>query len=147
MHITVVRETKFKDAQCVTTSCSGFNIMTAAAASVNCGGLSLLWKYKEEGLFRLENQKVMGPNVIRFEFVTGKPKHGDEERYFVVGCYIPLLDKDGTTRRLIKQTTMLKPKGVTPLIMDGLNAHLGVPRGHHEELLSDLVGTSGYVAS
>ena len=89
----------------------------------------------------------MGPNVIRFEFVMGKPHHGDEERYFVVGCYIPPSDKDGTTRRLIEQTMLLKPKRATPIIMGDLNARLEVPWDCQEELLSDLVGTWGYSAS
>lgn len=117
--------------------------MTEAAASANCGGLSLLWKDKEEDLFRMENQKVMGPNVLKFEFVTGKPQRGDEERYFVVGCYVPPSDKDGTTRQLIESTMLLKPKGAIPIIMGDLNAHLEVPRTYQEELLADLIGTWG----
>ena len=45
---------------------------------------------KEREGFRVENEKAMGPNIISFELVTGDDEE-EEERWCVVGCYLPPL--------------------------------------------------------
>ena len=57
-----------------------------------------------------------------------KPRHGDVKQHFVVGCYILSLNKDGTTRRLVNQIMLLKPKRSIPILMRDLHANLEVPR-------------------
>ena len=49
---------------------------------------------KERDGFRVENEKAVGPNVISFELITGDDE-GKEERWYVVGCYLPPSDKRG----------------------------------------------------
>ena len=51
VNIAVVQETKFINPQYATKGAAGYKIRTAAAASVACGGLSLLWKDGEKDLF------------------------------------------------------------------------------------------------
>ena len=47
-------------------------IMTAGAGTANCGGITLL--VKENDAFTIENEKVVGPNVISFKMLTGPHK-------------------------------------------------------------------------
>ena len=47
---------------------------------------------KERDGFRVENEKAVGPNIISFDLITGNDE-GEEERWYVVGCYLPPSDK------------------------------------------------------
>jgi len=46
------------------------------------GGIALLWQPDHEG-FGVEATRVVTPNLITFQLVTG------DERYYVMGIYIP----------------------------------------------------------
>ena len=80
---------------------------------------------------RVENEKVVGNNVISFELVLNK-----EERFFAVGCYFPPSDKEGEARKLAEKALRERPKGAMPLVVGDFNANLDVPRNKEEESLS-----------
>jgi hypothetical protein len=149
VHIAVVQETKFSKAEFATKQWSGYKIRTGAAGSINCGGISLLYKegIETRDLYRVENDAVIGTNVIAFELITGTTARGDArgkvERYYVVGCYIPPSDTDGTTRRTIERALEMRPKGSVPLVIGDLNANLEFPRDRQEEILSTAMGRLG----
>ena len=49
---------------------------------------------KEREGFKVENERAVGPNVISFELITGDNK-GEEERWYMMECYLPPLTKRG----------------------------------------------------
>ena len=62
---------------------SGYKIRIAAAGSINCGEILPLYRECVEmwDLYRVENDAVIGSNVIAFESITGKMAKGQEEGY------------------------------------------------------------------
>ena len=97
---------------------AGCKIWTGATGSTNCAGISLLYKEGEETqyLYRVENDKVVGTNVITFELITRTTAKGQLLQYYVVRCYIPPSDKDGTTQKNIEHALDMMPKGAVPLV-------------------------------
>ncbi len=67
---------------------SGYSVIASKAASPHQGGIALLWE-NEHPDFEMEAVKVCTPNLLTFQLVTG------EERYFVMGVYIPPLTRRG----------------------------------------------------
>jgi hypothetical protein len=79
--IGILAETKIIGGIC-TPFLSGYNVFASNAVSVQQGGVALFWKPNK--LYEIEEWPVRGPNVITFVVVAGV------ERYYAVGCYIPL---------------------------------------------------------
>ena len=104
-------------------------IMTAGAGTANCGGITLL--VKENNTFTIENEKVVGPNVISSEMLTGPHK-----RWFVVGCYLPPSDKEEVTHRMVITALESRPEGTCPIVVCDLNSDLDFPWDRQEEILS-----------
>ena len=63
--IAVLQEVKITDAKFATRKWVGYEILTASAGTVKYRGIALLMK--ENDTFTIENEKVVGPNVISFE--------------------------------------------------------------------------------
>ena len=61
---------------------SGYKVLSTKAPSKHKGGIALLWQPDHEG-FEVEAARVVTPNLITFQLVTG------DERYYVMGIYIP----------------------------------------------------------
>ena len=129
--IAFLQEVKIKDPKFATKRFDGYEIRTAAAGTARCGGVALLVRENNEWAFTVENEKVVGPNVISFELVTGRHK-----RWFVVGCYLPPSDKEGATQRMVIDALENRPKGTCPMLIGDLNANLDFPRDRQEEILS-----------
>ena len=87
---------------------------------------------------QVENEKVVGNNVISFEMVLNK-----EEIFFAVGCYFLPSDKEGKARKLMEKALRERPKGTTPLVLGDLNVNLDAPRSLEEESLSQEMGEHG----
>ena len=141
VHIAILQEIKFADAKYAGRNWAGYKIRTAAATSAHCGGVALLYKEgpRVQDLYRMENDRVVGKNVVSCEVVTGlrkKQRGWDETRYFIVGCYIPPSEKDGTTRRLVEKALDSRPKGSIPIVLGDLNADLEFPRNRQEVILA-----------
>ena len=88
MYVTVLQETKIAQAKFAPWRFKRFTIRVPPTSGQNCGGVALA--VRENSLFRTENERIAGPNVISFEMVVAK-----DERWFVVGCYLPPSDKGG----------------------------------------------------
>jgi hypothetical protein len=69
---------------------SGYKVLSTKAPSKHKGGIALLWQPDHEG-FEVEAARVVTPNLITFQLVTG------DERYYVMGIYIPPNDAGGET--------------------------------------------------
>jgi hypothetical protein len=67
---------------------SGYKVLSTKAPSKHKGGIALLWQPDHEG-FDVEAARVVTPNLITFQLVTG------DERYYVMGTYIPPNDAGG----------------------------------------------------
>ena len=61
--VAIVQETKFTNTDFAARRWAGFDILTAAAATKNCGGIALLVKADEQR-FLVENMKVVGPCAV-----------------------------------------------------------------------------------
>ena len=85
--IAVVTETKITDAR-YTRLTSGYKILASKAASHNQGGIALLWKENHPG-FEVESAKILTPNLLTFQLVTG------DKRFYCMGVYIPPTDTMG----------------------------------------------------
>jgi hypothetical protein len=73
---------------CYTLMTSGYKVLLTKAPSKHQGGIALLWQPEHAG-FEVEATKIMTPNLITFRLVTG------DERYYVMGMYIPPNDTGG----------------------------------------------------
>ena len=80
---------------------------------------------------RVENAKVVGTNILSFGAVLN-----EEERFFAIGCYFPLSDKEGEAQRLVEQALRDKPTDSMSLVIGDLNANLDAPRSQREEVLA-----------
>ena len=105
--IGVLQETKITN-DIYTRSASGYAVVATNVSSARQGGVALIWK--EDGGFEVEEATIAHPNVITFQLVTG------EERFYVVGCYVP--PSDLTTLEHITKAMERKPKGCKLLDID-----------------------------
>jgi hypothetical protein len=85
--LAVVTETKITDDR-YTRLASGYKILASKAASHNQGGIALLWKENHQG-FEVELAKIVTPNLLTFQLVTG------DELFYCMGVYIPPTDMMG----------------------------------------------------
>jgi len=83
----VLTETKLTDDR-YPKHVSGYCVIASKATSPHQGGVALLWE-KDHRDFEVEAVQVRSPNLLTFQLVTG------EERYFVMGAYIPPADTTG----------------------------------------------------
>jgi hypothetical protein len=60
---------------------SGFKIISSKATSHSQGGIALLWN-KGHACFEVEAAKIVTPNLLTFQLVTGY------KRFYVMGIYI-----------------------------------------------------------
>ena len=78
IYIVAVQETEFTKADFATKQWSGYKIRTGTE-----GEIALLYKEGVEtrDLYRVENDAVIGTNVITFELITGTAVRRDVGRY------------------------------------------------------------------
>jgi hypothetical protein len=67
---------------------SGCKVLATKAPSKHQGGIALLWQPDHEA-FEIEATKIVTPNLITFQLVTG------DQRYYVIGIYIPPNNTEG----------------------------------------------------
>ena len=131
VNIAVLQEVKIKDPKYATRKCAGCETLTALAGTANCGGVALLVMENDDWAFTIKNEKVVRPNDISCEMVTGL-----HERWFVVGCYLPPSDNEGVTQPMVIDALESRPKGTCPIIIGNLNSDLDFPWDRQEEILS-----------
>ena len=74
VNIAVLQEMKITNPKYATKKWAGYEIRTTAAGMANCGGVALLVRENNNWAFTVENEKVIGQNVISCKMVTGRHK-------------------------------------------------------------------------
>jgi hypothetical protein len=125
----VLTETKLTDNQYPKTIL-GYRVISSKATSPHQGGVALLW---EEGHkdFEVEAVTIISPNLLTFQLVTR------EDRYFVMGAYIPPADTTGVDD--LRVTWAARPTNCKPLLLGDFNINLGTPRTKREEIIADFL--------
>ena len=127
--IAVVTETKITDDR-YTRLASGYKILASKAASHNQGGIALLWKENHQG-FEVESAKIVTPNLLTFQLVTG------DERFYCIGIYLPPADTMGVED--LRAAWEACPEGCMPLVLGDLNVNFSEPRDERDEVIRDLI--------
>ena len=125
----VLTETKLTDDRYSKTT-SGYRVISSKAASPQQGGVALLWEEGHQD-FEVEAVTIVSPNLLTFQLVTG------EERYFVMGAYIPPADTTGVDD--LRAAWGACPDNCKPLLMGDLNINLRDPRSEREEIIADFL--------
>ena len=109
---------------------SGYCMTLSKATSPRQGGVALLW---EEGHkdFEVETVTIVSPNLLTFQLVTG------EDRYFVMGAYIPPADTLGVDD--LRAAWAARPTNCKPLLLGDFNINLGTPQTEREEIIADFL--------
>jgi hypothetical protein len=98
---------------------SGYTIISSKATSHSQGGIALLWK-EGHNSFKVEAAKVVTPNLLTFQLVSGY------ERFYVMGIYIPPNDTTGVD-------------ALRMAVMGDLNFSFEHPCDAREENIADLI--------
>jgi hypothetical protein len=67
---------------------SGFKVISSKVPSHSQGGIALLWN-KGHASFKVEAAKIVIPNLLTFQLITGY------KQFYLMGTYIPLNDTTG----------------------------------------------------
>jgi hypothetical protein len=127
--LAVVMEMKIMDAR-YTRLASGYKILASRAASHNQGGIALLWKEDHQG-FEVESAKILSPNLLTFQFVTG------DERFYCMGIYLPPTDTMGVED--LRAAWEACPEGCMPLVLGDLNVNFSEPRDERDKVIRDFI--------
>ena len=107
----VLTETKLTDDR-YSKMTSGYRVISSKATSPQQGGVALLWEEGHQD-FEVEAVTIVSPNLLTFQLVTG------EERYFVMGAYIPPADMTGVDD--LRTAWAARPTNCKPLLLGDLN--------------------------
>jgi hypothetical protein len=125
----VLTETKLTDNRYSKTTL-GYCVISLKATIPQQGGVALLW---EEGHkdFEVKAVTIVSPNLLTFQLVTG------EERYFVMGAYIPPADTTGVDDLRVAWAAC--PTNCKPLLLGDFNINFRTPRTEREEIIADFL--------
>jgi hypothetical protein len=112
----VVSETKITDEH--PKFVSGYRVIASKATDSWQGGIALLWEEDHQG-FEVEAVRVLSPNLLTFQLVTGGG------RFFVMGVYIPPGDMTGVDD--LRTAWASCPVDCSPLLLGDLNIDLRDP--------------------
>jgi hypothetical protein len=124
--LTEVKITNDKHLRCA----FGFKIISSKATSHSQGGIALLWN-KGHASFEVEAAKIVTPNLLTFQLVTGY------KQFYAMGIYIPPNDTTGVDA-LCKAWASC-PANCIPLVLGNLNVNFEHPRDMREEQIIDLL--------
>jgi hypothetical protein len=125
----VLTETKLTDDRYWKTT-SGYRVISSKATSPQQGGVALLWEEGHQD-FEVEAVTIVSPNLLTFQLVIG------EERYFVMGVYIPPADTTGVDD--LRTAWAARPANCKPLLLGHLNIDFRTPRTEREEIIADFL--------
>jgi hypothetical protein len=125
----VLTETKLTDDQYLRTV-SGYRVILSKGTSPQQGGVALLWEEGHQD-FEVEAVTIASPNLLTFQLVTG------EERYFVMGAYIPPADTTGVDDLRVAWAAC--PTNCKPLLLGDLNIDFRTLRTEREEIIADFL--------
>jgi hypothetical protein len=95
------------------------------------GGVALLWRESEDQGFLVEAVHIASPNILTFQLVTG------EDRFFVIGAYIPPADTTGVDALCAAWAKC--PPNCKPLLLGDLNFDFRAPQTKREEIIVDFI--------
>ena len=125
----VLTETKLTNNRYPKTT-SGYRVISSKATSPHQGGVALLWEEGHQD-FEVEAVTIVSPNLLTFQLVTG------EDRYFVMGVYIPPADTTGVDD--LRVAWAARPTNCKPLLLGDFNIDLGTPQTEREEIIADFL--------
>ena len=82
--------------------------------------------------FEVEAVTIVSPNLLTFQLVTR------EDRFFVMGLYIPPADTTGVDNLCVAWAA--RPTNCKPLLLGDFNIDLGTPRTERKEIIADFLG-------
>jgi hypothetical protein len=94
------------------------------------GRVVLLWEEGHQD-FEVKAVTITSPNLLTFQLVTG------EERYFMMGAYIPPADTMGVDD--LRVAWAARPTNCKPLLLGDLNIDFRTPRTKREEIIADFL--------
>ena len=109
---------------------SGYRVISSKVASPQQGGVALLWEKGHQD-FEVKAVTIVSPNLLTFQLFTG------EERYFVMGVYIPPTDTTGVDD--LRTAWAARPTNCKPLLVGDLNIDFQNPRTEREEIITDFL--------
>jgi hypothetical protein len=124
--LTKVKITNNKYPRCA----SGFKVILSKATSHSQGGIFLLWNTGNAS-FEVEAAKIITPNLLTFQLVTGY------ERFYVMGIYIPPNDTMGVDALHAALASCLA--NCVPLVLGNLNINFEHPWDVWEEQIAKLL--------
>ena len=98
---------------------SGYHVISSKVASPHQGGVALIWKESEDQGFLVEAAHIISPNILTFQLITG------DERFFVIGAYIPPADTMGVDD--LRAAWAKRPPNCKPLLLGDLNLDFRAP--------------------
>jgi hypothetical protein len=114
---------------------SGYEVVAPTMPPAWQGGIALFWR--SNNLYKIEETKVWGPNVISMHLMMGAV------RFYIVGCYIPPSDLETLT--YIDKAWSACPMGAHPILAGDLNINLHAPRTEGEEMIAEQVDSMNLV--
>jgi hypothetical protein len=110
---------------------SGYRVLWTKSPNPHQGGIALMWEEKNPD-FEVEAAKVVSPNIMTFQLITG------DDQYFVMKAYIPPDDTMELDDLQAVWTTYLK--SYKPIIMRDLNINFSFPHNDKwEDIIRDLL--------
>ena len=133
MDLGVLQETKLTDG-IYTRRSAGYSVVATDTPSRHHGGVAIF--YLSTPHFAVEAVEKFGPNVIRFQLVTGA------RRWYIMGVY---LAPDNTeTMERVSGAIRSRPRRTELLVAGDFNADLATPEGgRRAEAIATLLATEG----
>jgi hypothetical protein len=109
---------------------SGYKVISLKAMTNKQGGIALVWK-EGHSSFEVEAVRVVTPNLLTFQLVTGY------KRFYVMGIYIPPTNTTGVDA--LRAAWNACPDGCAPIVMGDLNICFEHPRDEREQAIANLL--------
>jgi hypothetical protein len=109
---------------------SQFKVTSSKITSHSQGGIALLWN-KGHASFEVEAAKMVTPNLLTFQLITGY------KQFYVMGTYIPPNNTTGVDALRVAWTLSLA--NCTPLVLDNLNINFEHPQDTQEEQITEML--------
>jgi hypothetical protein len=117
---------------------SGYKFILSKAITNKQGGIALVWK-EGHSSFEVEAARVVTPNLLTFQLVTGY------KRFYVMGIYIPPNDTTGVDA--LRAAWNACPDGCAPIVMGDLNICFEHPCNEREEAIANLLNKINLIDS
>jgi hypothetical protein len=109
---------------------SGYKVISLKAKTNKQGGIALVWK-EGHSSFKVEAARVVTPNLLIFQLVTGY------KQFYVMGIYIPPNNTTGVD--VLWAAWNACPDGCAPIVMGDLNICFKHPCNKWKEAIANLL--------